>query len=40
MRRERGNFDLYTWGRESVLVTPGLAQATILGPDGSVVRAL
>ena len=34
MRRERGNFDLYAWGQENVLVAPGVAQATIIGPDG------
>jgi signal transduction histidine kinase len=36
MRRERGNFDLYAWGRENVLVSPGIAQATIIGPNGKV----
>jgi len=36
MRSERGNFDLYEWGQESVLVLPGMAQATFLGPDGMV----
>ena len=36
MRRERGNFDLYDWGRENVLVLPGMAQATFAGPDGKV----
>jgi diguanylate cyclase (GGDEF)-like protein len=36
MRRERGSFDLYAWGQESVLILPGLAQATIVDPDGKV----
>jgi len=36
MKREGDKFDLYAWGQESVLVTPGLAQAIILGPDGIV----
>jgi hypothetical protein len=29
MRREPGNFDLYTWGQENVLVSPGMAEAGI-----------
>src|SRR5712691_2716743 len=36
MRRERRNFDLYAWGRESALVTRGLAQISILDPDGKL----
>jgi signal transduction histidine kinase len=36
MRRERGNFDLYAWGQENVLVSPGMAQATIIGPNGKL----
>ena len=36
MRRDPGNFDLYGWGLQNVLVTPGLAQATIVGLDGKV----
>jgi hypothetical protein len=34
MRQERGSFDLYAWNRRQVLVAPGMAQATIIGPDG------
>jgi two-component system sensor histidine kinase BarA len=34
MRREGGSFDLYAWGRERVLVSPGMAQATIVDPNG------
>jgi hypothetical protein len=34
MRAERANFDLYAWGQRSVLVTPGLAQVSILDPAG------
>ena len=37
IRRERGDFDLYAWGQESVLVSPGVAQATIIGPDGKLI---
>jgi diguanylate cyclase (GGDEF)-like protein len=36
MRRERGDFDLYAWGRQNVLVSPGMAQASIIGPDGKL----
>jgi signal transduction histidine kinase len=36
MRRERGSFDLYAWGQENVLISPGIAQATIIGPDGQL----
>jgi diguanylate cyclase (GGDEF)-like protein len=36
MRRERDKFDLYGWGQYDVLVSPGMAQATIIGPDGMV----
>jgi diguanylate cyclase (GGDEF)-like protein len=34
MRRERDSFDLYAWGQEEVLLVPGMAQATIISPDG------
>jgi signal transduction histidine kinase len=34
MRREHGNFNLYAWGQQNVLVTPGLAQVSILDPNG------
>jgi diguanylate cyclase (GGDEF)-like protein len=39
MRRERGNFDLYGWGREQVLVFPGMAEAGIADPDGKLRRS-
>lgn len=34
IRRAGGNLDLYAWGQENVLVGPGVAQATFIGPDG------
>jgi diguanylate cyclase (GGDEF)-like protein len=34
MRCERGGFDLYAWNQRQVLVAPGMAQATIIDPDG------
>ena len=33
MRRDP-NFDLYAWGQHNVLVSPGVAQASIIGPYG------
>jgi diguanylate cyclase (GGDEF)-like protein len=36
MRRERDGFDLYAWGQQEVLVVPGIAQATIIGPHGNL----
>ena len=39
MRRERGNFDLYGWGREQVLVSPGMAEVGIADPDGKLRRS-
>ena len=36
MRREGDNFNLYAWGQENVLVSSGLAQATIIGTDGRI----
>ena len=36
MRRERDGFDLYAWGQQDVLVAPGMAQATIIDPDGKL----
>jgi diguanylate cyclase (GGDEF)-like protein len=36
LREERDNFDLYAWGRKNVLVLPGMAQATFVGPDGKL----
>ena len=34
VRRDGDRFDLYHWGQENVVVTPGMAQATLIGPDG------
>jgi diguanylate cyclase (GGDEF)-like protein len=34
MRGERGNFDLYAWGQRHILVSPGIAHASITDPDG------
>jgi len=39
MRRDRGNFDLYAWGQESVLVSPAIARAVIVSPDGKLKSA-
>jgi len=36
MRRERNSFDLYAWSQQDVLVAPGMAQATIINPDGKL----
>jgi hypothetical protein len=36
LRRERGSLDLYTWGRENLVASHGIAQATIIGPDGMI----
>jgi diguanylate cyclase (GGDEF)-like protein len=36
MRRERDSFDLYAWGQERVLVSSGIAQATIIDPAGKL----
>ena len=36
MQRERGNFDLYAWGKENLMVSPDIAQITILDPDGKL----
>jgi diguanylate cyclase (GGDEF)-like protein len=38
MRRERGGFDLYAWNQQQVLVAPGMAQATIIDPDGKLAQ--
>ncbi len=35
MRREP-DLDLYAWGKQNVLVMPGMAQATIIDPDGNL----
>jgi signal transduction histidine kinase len=34
IQRADGDFDLYGWGTKIVLVSPGVAQATFIGPDG------
>jgi diguanylate cyclase (GGDEF)-like protein len=34
MRRERGSFDLYAWGQEHILISPGIAHVSITDPDG------
>jgi signal transduction histidine kinase len=39
MQREGANFDLYAWGQENIRMYPGLAQAGIADPDGSVRRS-
>jgi two-component system, sensor histidine kinase len=36
VRREGSAFDLYAWGQRGVLLTPGMAEATFIGPDGKV----
>jgi diguanylate cyclase (GGDEF)-like protein len=36
MRRKGDGFDLYAWNQRQVLVAPGMAQATIAGPDGKI----
>jgi signal transduction histidine kinase len=39
MRRDRGNFDLYAWGQESVQVSPAIARVVIVSPDGKLKSA-
>jgi hypothetical protein len=36
MRSEGDGFDLHAWGEKNVLISPGVAQATIIGPDGNI----
>jgi hypothetical protein len=36
MRREPGHFNLYAWGQENVLISPGMAEAAIADPDGKL----
>ena len=36
MQRQRDNFDLYAWGQENLMVSPDIAQITILDPDGKL----
>ena len=39
MRRDRGEFDLYAWGKTSALVSLGLERAVIAGTDGRLKAA-
>jgi signal transduction histidine kinase len=34
MRSEGDGFDIHAWGEANVLISPGVAHATIIGPDG------
>jgi signal transduction histidine kinase len=36
MRSEGDSFDLHAWGEKNVLISPGMAHATIVGPDGNI----
>jgi signal transduction histidine kinase len=36
MRSEGDSFDIRAWGEKNVLVSSGMAQATIIGPDGNL----
>ncbi len=36
MRSEGDGFDLHAWGEKNVLISPGVAHATIVGPDGYI----
>ncbi len=36
IRHDGSNFDLYAWGQQNVLVSPGVAQLSIVGPDGKL----
>src|SRR3984957_16277208 len=36
MRSEGDGFDIHAWGEKNVLISPGVAQATIVGPDGNL----
>jgi two-component system, sensor histidine kinase len=36
MRSEGDGFDLHAWGEKNVLISAGVAQATIIGPDGNI----
>ena len=36
MRSEGAGFDLHAWGEKNVLISPGMAHATIVGPDGNL----
>jgi hypothetical protein len=34
MRQEGAGFNLYAWGQDNALITSGVAQVAIVGPDG------
>jgi signal transduction histidine kinase len=36
MRSEGDAFDLHAWGEKNMLIAPGMAHATIIGPDGNL----
>src|SRR5580704_10340006 len=36
MRSEGDGFDLHAWGEKNVVISPGVAHATIIGPDGNI----
>jgi signal transduction histidine kinase len=36
MRSEGDGFDLHAWGEKNLVISPGLAHATIIGPDGNL----
>jgi diguanylate cyclase (GGDEF)-like protein len=36
LRREHGNFDLYAWGQENLVASQGIAQVTLIAPDGKL----
>jgi signal transduction histidine kinase len=36
MRTEGDGFDLHAWGEKNALIPAGVAQATIIGPDGNI----
>jgi hypothetical protein len=36
MRSDGDGFDLHAWGEKNVLISPGVAHATIIGPDGNL----
>src|ERR1700722_17337444 len=36
MRSEGDGFDIHAWGEKNVLISPGVARANIIGPDGNI----
>jgi two-component system, cell cycle sensor histidine kinase PleC len=36
IRSEGDGFDLHAWGEKNVLISPGVAQVSIIGPDGKL----